>query len=57
MYVIDSDNGVGVINKKKKAGKNINYSLCLMEYVDFAKRQRELLNLISVDEFLEKMRL
>ena len=57
MYVIDSDNGVGVINKRNKCEKTINYSLCLMEYVDFAKRQRELLNLVSVDEFKEKIRL
>jgi hypothetical protein len=56
MYVVDTDNGVGIINKSYELNKSIEMSACIMEYVDFAKRQQELLNLISVNKFLEKVK-
>jgi hypothetical protein len=55
MFVVDVDHGVGIykfqcLNDPAKAPCE---SLCLMEYTEFAKRQKELLNLITEKEFLE----
>lgn len=60
MYVVDTDNGVGVI--KYRSVKSVpNFTMisemssCIMEYTEFAKRQKELLNLISVEQFLKEV--
>lgn len=49
MFVVDSDLGLGVI--KKGIQKKINHSYCLMDFFEFRKHHKYLLNLITVEEF------
>lgn len=51
MYVIDDDQGVGVIRRGRQKKLNIN---CKIEYENLEKNRKEWLNLISVNEYLKQ---
>jgi hypothetical protein len=49
MFVIDANLGLGVI--KKGVQEKIDNSYCLMDFLDFRKHHKYLLNLISIEQF------
>ena len=49
MFVVDSDQGLGVI--KEGVQEKIDSSFCLMEYIDFRKDFKKILNLITIEQF------
>ena len=52
MFVVDTDYGVGVIQRGKQETVNID---CELTYENFVANRKEWLNLISVEEFLTTM--
>lgn len=54
MFVIDTDEGCGIIRKGKQ-DKLVTY--CDINYTNLEKHRKEWLNLISVEEFIERLEL
>jgi hypothetical protein len=53
MYTVDTDQGCGVIKTK---GKNIPYrKIDILTYNDLDKDRKNMLNLITIDEFKGKL--
>jgi len=50
-FVINRDQGMGVIRKNNKNQDNIEYTISDISFKDFEENKRELLNLISKEEF------
>jgi hypothetical protein len=50
-YTVDTDCGIGIF----KRGKNQYKKLDIITYEDFSENRKEALNLISVEDFLEKL--
>lgn len=56
MYVVDTDYGVGIIQRGKRSKKEIvNMNVYEMNYEMFTKYKQSWLNLISVEEFYAKL--